>query len=75
MQRFWPALSGLGTARPAWLVLGALLGALKGEAGPSRAEDAFGLVAKAVKAYEGLDYETIGAQGGPSGTPVPVPGD
>ena len=75
VQRFSPALSGPGVARPAWLVLGALLGALGGEEGPSTAEQAFGLVAKAVESYEGLDYETIGAEGAPSGSFVPVPGD
>ena len=75
VQRFWPALSGAGGARPAWLVLGALVGALQGEDGPNTAEKAFDLVAQAIKSYKGLDYETIGAQGGPSGAPVPVPGD
>ena len=75
VQRFWPALSGPGAARPAWLVLGALLGALQNEEGPSNAEQAFGLVANSVESYKGLDYETIGAQGGPSGARVPVAGD
>jgi len=75
VQRFWPALSGPGAARPAWLVLGALVGALQGEDGPNTAEKSFDLVAQAIKSYKGLDYETIGAQGGPSGAPVPVPGD
>ncbi len=75
VQRFWPALSGPGAARPAWLVLGALVGALQGEDGPSTAEKAFDLVAQAIMSYKGLDYETIGAQGGPSGAPVPVSGD
>ncbi len=73
VQRFWPALSGPGAARPAWLVLGALVGALQGEDGPNTAEKAFDLVAQAIKSYKGLDYETIGARGGPSGAPVPVP--
>ncbi|MEC7846750.1 MAG: 2Fe-2S iron-sulfur cluster-binding protein [Gemmatimonadota bacterium] len=73
VQRFWPALSGPGAARPAWLVLGALVGALQGEDGPNTAEKAFDLVAQAIKSYKGLDYETIGAHGGPSGAPVPVP--
>ena len=74
VQRFWPAVSGAGAARPAWLVLGALVGALQGEDGPNTAEKAFDLVAQAIKSYKGLDYETIGPQGGPSGVPVPVPG-
>lgn len=75
VQRFWPALSGSGAARPAWLVLGALLGAIQDEEGPRSAEQAFGLVADVVESYRGLDYETIGAQGGPPGARVPVAGD
>ena len=75
VQRFSPALSGPGIARPAWLVLGALLGSLRDEEGPTRAEQAFGLVASAVGSYEGMDYETIGSQGEASGAPAPVPGD
>ena len=74
VQRFWPALAGPGAARPAWLVLGALLGALQDEDGPNSAERAFDLVASAVESYRGLDYETIGAQGGPSNSQVPVAG-
>jgi len=75
VQRFWPALSGPGTARPAWLVLGALMGALQNAEGPSRADHAFGLVAKAVKSYKGMNYETIGAQGTPSQARETVSGD
>lgn len=71
VQRFWPALSGPGAARPAWLVLGALVGALRDEKGPSTAEQAFGLIAKDVEAYTGLDYETIGTGGGPDAAVVP----
>ena len=79
VQRFWPALSGPGAARPAWLVLGALLGVLHDEDGPSRAEQAFGLVADPVECYNGMDYESIGSEGEPSGARVPLavpgPGD
>ena len=75
VQRFSPALTGPGAARPAWLVLGALLGALQDVEGPNSAEGAFDLVASAVESYRGLDYETIGAQGAPSGSQVPVAGD
>ena len=70
VQRFSPALSGPGVARPAWLVLGALLGALRDEEGPSTADQAFELVAKAVESYKGLDYDTIGAGGVQSGVHV-----
>ena len=75
VQRFWPALTGPGTARPTWLVLGALLGALKDEEGPSRADQAFHVVTGMVKAYKGLTYDTIGFQGVPAEAPVPVAGD
>jgi len=75
VQRFWPALSGPGAARPAWLVLGALSGALRGEEAPGQAAQAFALVANAVVSYAGLDYETIGVRGGPSGAREPVPAD
>jgi len=75
VQRFWPALKGPGAARPAWLVLGALLAALQDEEGPSRAEQAFALVVNSVEAYEGLSYESIGAGGGPTGESVPLAGD
>jgi len=75
VQRFWPALKGPGAARPAWLVLGALLAALQDEEGPSRAEQAFSLVVDSVESYEGLSYESIGAGGGPTGEPVPLAGD
>ena len=75
VQRFWPALSGPGAARPAWFVLGALLGALQDENGPSRADQAFALLTKAVKSYQGMNYEAIGSRGEPSRAPVPVAGD
>ena len=75
VQRFWPALAGPGTARPTWLVLGALLGALEDEEGPSRAGQAFHLVTGMVKAYKGLTYDAIGYQGVPAEAPVPVAGD
>jgi len=75
VQRFWPALSAPGAARPAWLVLGALSGALRDEEGPSRADQAFALVAQAVESYEGMDYETIGAEGVQSNASAPVRGD
>jgi NADH-quinone oxidoreductase subunit G len=75
VQRFWPALSGPGAARPAWLVLGALVGALENGDGPGTAAQAFDLVSKAVESYEGLTYETIGTQGAPAQTRVPVQGD
>ena len=75
VQRFSAALTGPGVARPAWLVLGALLAALRDEDGPSNPAQAFELVAQTVPSYEGMEYETIGMRGMPSGAPAPVVGD
>jgi NADH-quinone oxidoreductase subunit G len=63
VQRFWPALTAPGMARPAWLVLGALVGELSGEAVPRTAADAFASLAEAVPAFGGLDYERLGTHG------------
>lgn len=66
VQRFEPALRPPGTARPAWLVLGALATALGGTAPPpSRAAAAFAALAAAHPAFAGLDYDALGAAGAP----------
>jgi NADH-quinone oxidoreductase subunit G len=75
VQRFWPALAGPGAARPAWLVIGALSGALEEQEGPSDAGEAFQVVTEMVEAYRGLTYDAIGSQGASSEVPVPVAGD
>ncbi len=74
VQRFWPALEGPGTARPSWLVLGALCRSLTLEDGdgPSRADQAFHVVAGMVDAYAGLTYETIDILGSPSELPMSI---
>jgi len=53
VQRFWPALQPPGMARPAWLVLGALVSELGGGAMPRTAEDAFAALVEAVPAFQG----------------------
>ena len=63
VQRFWPALTPPGMARPAWLVLGALVAELSGEPVPRTAAEAFAALAEAVPAFGGLDYETLGTRG------------
>ena len=71
VQRFWPALEAPGTARPAWLVLRALLAERTGEAPPSQAEAAF----KAIPEFRGLSYEAVGTRGAlvaDSGRPEPA---
>jgi NADH-quinone oxidoreductase subunit G len=63
VQRFWPALTPPGMARPTWLVLGALVAELSGEAVPRTAAEAFAALAEAVPAFGGLDYDQLGTRG------------
>ena len=71
VQRFWPALEPPGAARPAWLVLGALLAERAGEAAPTRAEVAF----ERIGAFEGLTYERVGTGGAPVGEDRTLPAE
>lgn len=63
VQRFWPAVQAPGAARPAWLVLGALVAELTGGSPPLRADQAFGLLAERIPAFQGLTYRNIGTRG------------
>ena len=63
VQRFWPALRAPGMARPAWLVLGALVAELTGQAAPRSAAEAFEALGEAVPAFGGLTYEVLGTRG------------
>ena len=66
VQRFQQALRPPGTARPAWLVLGALAAALAGNGPPpSRADGAFAALVAAHPAFAGLDYDVLGVAGAP----------
>lgn len=68
-QRFEQALRVSGTARPAWLVLGALAAAAGGGgASPSTASEAFAALAARSPAFAGLDYEALGLSGAPLAT-------
>ena len=69
VQRFWPALEPPGAARPAWLVLGAVLTARTGNETPTRADQAF----EAIPAFSGLTYERIGTRGALLGDSRPEP--
>jgi predicted molibdopterin-dependent oxidoreductase YjgC len=64
VQRFWPAIEPPGSARPAWLVLGAMLAERTGRTPPTRAEAAF----ESIPAFRGLTYETIGTRGAVTGS-------
>ncbi len=63
VQRFWPALAPPGMARPAWLILGALVGDLTEQPSPRSAAEAFAALGDAVPAFGGLSYDDIGTRG------------
>lgn len=69
VQRFWPGLQPAGAARPAWLVVRALLARLGGGADeggaavPARASEAFARLAAEHEAFAGLTYESLGTSG------------
>ncbi len=63
VQRYWQGLRAPGSARPAWLVLGALAAALRGERTPDGAAEVFARMAAAHPAFAGLSYDEIGDQG------------
>lgn len=68
VQRFWPALQPPGMARPAWLILGAILAELADGTAPRTAAEAFGSLSEVIPALSGLSYESIGMSGTPSAT-------
>ncbi len=63
VQRFGQGLRAPGSARPAWLVLGALLAVLKGGKMPANAAEAFAALAAEVPALAGLSYDVLGSGG------------
>ena len=75
VQRFWPALTAPGAARPAWFVLGALLAAhTSAETSPRTAADSFGILAARVPAFAGLTYDDLGTRGAVVNEAVPLSG-
>jgi NADH-quinone oxidoreductase subunit G len=75
VQRFWPGLQAPGAARPAWLVLGALAGAISDHEAPIRADEAFQTLRGRSSLFEGLSYESLGTRGARAGEPATVSGD
>ena len=63
VQRFWPDLEPPGMARPAWLILGALVGDLTEQTGPRTAAESFATLGDSVPAFGGLSYDDIGTRG------------
>jgi len=75
VQRFWPALDPPGAARPAWLVLGAMIAERTGAAPARSAADAFELLAARIPAFAGLTYDDLGTRGAVVNEAVPLSGD
>ena len=63
VQRYWQGLQAPGSARPAWLVLGALAAALADGGTPASAGDVFAGLVAAHPAFEGLAWDALGDQG------------
>jgi NADH-quinone oxidoreductase subunit G len=75
VQRFWPALQPPGAARPAWLILGALTGHVRGAAGPVSADQAFATAGELAPAFAGIGYADIGTSGALVNETVKLAGD
>jgi NADH-quinone oxidoreductase subunit G len=65
VQRFMQAKPAPGFARPSWLVLGDLLGALGQQDSFNLPSEVFASIAKTHKAFAGLSYEKLGMRGLP----------
>ena len=74
VQRFWSGLEAPALARPAWLILGALLAELGGADAPASAEEAFARLAGR-RAEFGLSWQELGTQGLPMREPATVSGE
>ena len=65
VQRFMQAKPAPGLARPSWLVLGDLLGALGKQDGFYLPSDVFTRITETHAAFSGLSYESLGMRGLP----------
>lgn len=70
VQRFQQALRPPATARPAWLVLGALAAALGSGRPHARADAAFASLAADHPSFAGLEYDALGLAGSPLAAPA-----
>jgi NADH-quinone oxidoreductase subunit G len=75
VQRFWPGLQPPGAARPAWLVLGALVAEITGADPATTAAEAFAAWVASQDAFAGLDYPALGTRGAVVNEPVALAGD
>jgi len=63
VQRFWPGVRAPGSARPGWLILGALLAELTETEVPTSADHAFAKAADGVSEFDGITYRDMGTRG------------
>ncbi|MGB7211846.1 MAG: 2Fe-2S iron-sulfur cluster-binding protein [Gemmatimonadales bacterium] len=63
VQRFWPARSAPGMARPAWWVAAELRSVVNGRQVPANADAAFAALAASVPAFAGMSYADLGFTG------------
>jgi NADH dehydrogenase/NADH:ubiquinone oxidoreductase subunit G len=75
VQRFWPALAAPGAARPAWLILSALVAERTQGDSIRRADEAFARLVATSGAFAGLSYDDIGTRGALVNDTVPLSGD
>jgi NADH-quinone oxidoreductase subunit G len=68
VQRFTQARQAPGETRPSWLVLGDLLGAMGKQTSFFLPSDVFAKLASSIKAFAGLNYDSIGFKGLPLAT-------
>lgn len=75
IQRFWPGVRAPGSARPGWLILGALLAELTETEAPASPDRAFARVAEAVPEFGDTNYRDMGTRGASVRNPTGVAGD
>ena len=75
VQRFWPALQAPGAARPAWLILSAVVAQRTEAETPRKAEAVFAALAGAGGAFAGISYDDIGTRGAVVNETLSLSGD
>jgi NADH-quinone oxidoreductase subunit G len=73
VQRFWPGLHPPGAARPAWLVISALLSHAGAGTLANTAAEAFALMVAPHAPFAGLAFDTLGTRGALVNDPVALP--
>jgi NADH-quinone oxidoreductase subunit G len=75
VQRFWPGVRAPGSARPGWLILGALLAELTETAVPTSADQAFGRAVEGMSEFGEITYRDMGTHGAVVKNTADVAGD